>query len=694
MEGKYSQRFNYARIRLFKNYSTLGERSVIYETQNPDRTSLDPFDNFIGGTDSFSEEGEPPISVTLKPKKFTIAGKITQDKCPILHNLNLYRKSPRCYFYTNHPTESFVNHAKPGHPTIECDVVKLINVKSSKPSHDYFETTKDRQIKRNYYNPFASMEIYTIERSYKSKDGKVSIKYFFQTKKRDVCGRFYKKKTHSVTITFDLIKGNFLVVMYDSAKKKKRKQFFSNSFLSLERALADVFKTHHHTVDKKSPLYDEFISIFNDDQFRRKIYMVLGNGFSDPLNTEGDAFYKSWFPKVWMVEFVKLKQIKCPNDYERLLRYYYPTERYLKKNNRKLVAAVLDRLGIKSKSTVKILHRHSNINLGSLMKLCRLLGPNYSKYLGNINSGFFTDAKKNPWEHHDVNIRSLLLERRMGLGHFILSDTEKENIIHIMNDACENEKKSTNHYGLIDQFHDHFVMRDRLRLYFPELSLTVTKWKTFNDEHARYSTLERNIKKGYSLHMIFENHIKDAIEVPIEYVEAIEPPIMYCPTKEDRNWYDKMYGHFSPQYVKHVFIPKLLTTSEEYTEEGSYQHHCVAGYIANGRSIIISLRKGDERVTCEYDIKRKKCLQARAHSNATPSNVFEKAMEMLHDRIRSIPFSIAPRDTRKVPLKINGKPVIPEEISDAPDAVAGALINMDIQPIEVPPRRLNVFDIA
>jgi len=93
MENNYSQRFNYARIRLFKNYSTLGERSVIYETQNPDRTSLDPFDNFIGGTDSFSEEGELPISTTIKPKKFTIPGRVTQDKCPILHNLNLYRKA-------------------------------------------------------------------------------------------------------------------------------------------------------------------------------------------------------------------------------------------------------------------------------------------------------------------------------------------------------------------------------------------------------------------------------------------------------------------------------------------------------------------------------------------------------------------------------------------------------------------------
>ena len=123
-------------------------------------------------------------------------------------------------------------------------------------------------------------------------------------------------------------------------------------------------------------------------------------------------------------------------------------------------------------------------------------------------------------------------------------------------------------------------------------------------------------------------------------------------------------GTFDGIYEK-TFEPYLLKTSEDYIEEGLYMHHCVAGYIKSSyRSIIISLRCGGDRVTCEFDIKSKKCQQARYFTNDPVPEYFEKALTALKDRISRIPFQVAPIDTRKIPYVVNGVEVKIEETED------------------------------
>ena len=51
------------------------------------------------------------------------------------------------------------------------------------------------------------------------------------------------------------------------------------------------------------------------------------------------------------------------------------------------------------------------------------------------------------------------------------------------------------------------------------------------------------------------------------------------------------------------YTPVLLTTSQEYNEESATQSNCVKGYVGRPESIIISLRKGIERATIEYQVK-------------------------------------------------------------------------------------------
>lgn len=666
MNNEYKQSFNYARIKPFKNYSNLGEKCVIYDTDERNSPSA-----------LMSEDSDPFDDFPQQTRKFTVSAVIKEDSIPPILNLNLYRKNSRNFYYTTNPTKKYKNRAMKGNPEVECEPIKLVSAKriSTAISSDFYETVKDGQIRRHFNNPFSSIEIHKMERWIKREGDKVTVKRYNLTKTRKLNSKYFRKVTSSTTITFDTVKGNFLIVTYESYKKKKKKAFYSNSFTSLEQALPAIFKVKQFPLSRGSEHYPLFIEEFDDQEFKDSFLDILfgkGRVFGFPVSY--DSFTKD-FVAHWIPKFSELKGIKLPNDGLGLLKYYYPTEKFLKKNDKKLVASVLDRLGIKSKVTIKILHQHPNLELRTLMKLCSILGKDYPKYLGNLNGDIFDRTRVGPFDGVGMGMKHLLVENIIR-DVFELSNEEKENMIHIMNDITTIPSAPV--HGLIDQFHDHFIMRDRLRLYFPELSLTVKKWNTFSAEHSRYSSLERNIKKGYSLHMIFESHIRAAIEEPIEVVEVIQPPIMYCPTKEDKRAYDQLYGSFTPQYVKYIFTPKLLTCSEEYDDEGSYQHHCVAGYIGNGRSIIISLRKGEERVTCEYDTKSRKCHQARAHSNANPSKEFERGLETLHERIRKIPLTIAPSGTKKVPLLVNGKPVIPLELQDAPGALADAMVNMNI----------------
>jgi len=102
----------------------------------------------------------------------------------------------------------------------------------------------------------------------------------------------------------------------------------------------------------------------------------------------------------------------------------------------------------------------------------------------------------------------------------------------------------------------------------------------------------------------------------------------------------------------------LLKIDGEYTEEGSHMHHCVASYADKERSIIVSVREGSptgsERVTCEFDVRDKSCVQEKYFCNAVPPERFEFALEKTRHRIKIFRGSIKSTSKEKVPLVING----------------------------------------
>jgi len=550
----------------------------------------------------------------------------------IKHAHHLYKKNHRDFFYSANLDSSYIDYNTS--TTVEFENIELASI-SSKNSGEIFETTNDKHIKRHYNNPFADISIHKYERWIKIDGDKITIKSFFKIKKRGVNKIYFTKKIQSTTITFNISNGNFNVIIYNKSRKTNHKKFYVNSFISLHNALNKMYQPEQK--------FKNFV--FNNENF----CSMLINTICQEKCVKIDNQFESKFPirkidypiekflYIWILKFIELKKIKMPDDGIMLLWTYYPTEKYLKKNDRKLISSTLDRFGIKSNTNIKLLHINPNLNMSLLVGMCNLFGNNYQKYISNIPDVFFSMINREFSNKNDI------LNNNHNLD---LDNEEKENILKIVNsfdyriDGNEfNYSSPSYNYRPMDFYTlllDHFKMIKSIRTYYPEVKLRSKKFDTFMLEHTELSKISRLIRQEFSTHLIFNE----------EMINTIERPIVIESEEED--------------YENEIkeFIPKILKTSEDYFEEGSYMHHCVSSYIDSERSIIISLRHKEERVTCEFNIKTQKCLQARYFTNDPYPSHYISPLKELEKRISRLYGKLEPIEKIKKRLEINGKEII------------------------------------
>jgi hypothetical protein len=314
---------------------------------------------------------------------------------------------------------------------------------------------------------------------------------------------------------------------------------------------------------------------------------------------------------------------------------WYPTKQFLKKNDNKLIVSVLDRIGLKSKSIIKLIHKNPKIDISKLTLLGKYFGyRNVHKYVHNLSPQYFS----NDWKLFDeqANLESMysVLNERF---EYDIKDSERSLLLKMMNEffnydtITESTVKSQ-----IRQFNDHLDLINRIRRHIPEMEIRCHNLKDFHKEHIEFSKIERSIKKGYSIEYKFEDRL----------IKTVEEPIV----SDDITYY-----------------PVILKIDAEYTEEGAHMHHCVATYADRENSVIVSLREdsteGHERVTCEF-LPSKEIVQSKYFCNAPPPNRFEDALDVLKERIKTYKGSIKSISKEKIPLVINGKTIKIEERTD------------------------------
>ena len=611
-----NQRYSYAKITPYKNYSKVPDNHVTIDRGLYRHLTYE--DKYGGGTTTEYYDGDEGVG--LSPM------------------LDIVKKKNTRYFYWEDDYKNI-------------PIIRFASKHKVDGVRGVFYTTKDRHIKKYYNEPFSDILVVILERSIIRRGDKVTIKTNKYTKHRGFNCKYFITNKFSTSVTFDMIKGDFLLVT-SAGKGKDRKKlkptFRKNSFnhlLNFIKSPDGPFRFLRNHMGKNNGLYKELYSVFDDKKFNEVLCSVFNRIISYP--TDGALFRDLFYDEV-MRWFINTKKIKTPNEYKDLILRYYPTEKYLKKNDRKLIASILDVFQIKSKITIKLLHERPNIDLRSLIKLCYLFGNHYQKYIGSISADMFgvvstindlpssslkmmestcSDYKNHDWEIHD---------------------TEKENLLKVLISEPKNGSViNENFMGLIV---DHFLMLNRIREYDPNIRMRANSITKFHTEHNELSKTISAIKKGWVTQYFYPEETIRQIQQPIKVFKSIKIGLTLMGTDMD-------------DYI--TITPFVLTREEEYIEEGKFMHHCVASYAETDTSMIVSLRTEDEldRVTCEFKISDGTLVQARHFSNAQPPKQFEYIIESVTDliRIHARFGTLNWLKKDRVPIKINGIEIAPEK---------------------------------
>lgn len=599
---KFVQRINYACITPFRNYCLLSEKKERFGTSF--NLDLDDLDDEI-----FTHK----VTEVNSNKKKTLGRVYSLPKSEFKH---------KCFFTDNQQYNERFDVFYPG---------KNIGLK------EYF-TDKSHQIKRHFANPFSRITVLTYEKSITVIEDKIILKFYRQTKHRDFNSRYFKKDSISTTLSIDLKTGNFTIGKNNG--KKGRQIFLKNYFGPVLNDFMYYFFSDPEIDRRLSTNFVEKLNVtYSLSDLINKLNIVLGfdiKALTKKGNSYSESKLKEEFIKNLMDFFIEKRKIKVPDgDVKKYFIDLYPTEKFLKTNDRKLISAVLDMLGFKSKLTIKILHKHPNVDITSLYMLCTILGPNYTKYLGNLHEYCFLpiDEKK--------TYSSIKYEIMQYRSFFNLTDIERENIISMINSRNRAYFSREN----IILLEDHLKMIENIRKYIPDTHFKSRTEEEFRKNHTELSKISSQIKKGWSIEYVFSSRMVDDVEKPITITidnTSFEPDLTVI----------------TPESVSVTFYPYILKREEEYVEEGAFMHHCVATYTKKDKSIIISVRTDDatDRVTCEYNGQDGRLLQARHFCNAKPPADMEMAVDILTEKVKKYAKlgMLHAIEQKKVPVRING----------------------------------------
>jgi hypothetical protein len=509
----------------------------------------------------------------------------------------------------------------------------------------HVNTCRDKHIKRFYADPFASIALTTEIREVKMRDEKtVTIRIYSRNRGREKFHKFFKKGERSTFISINLETGNFTTGFTNKGGRANNTLIRRNHFADVDNVLRNLLMKPSYAQDKLGQ------EAFNDAEFLKAINECLGfftDGYIE--YAEKSQVIRAFI--VWLTKFfVEKKKIKTPNVYGYLLMEHYPTEVHLKKNGRKLMQSVLAMYGVNSKFAVKTLHKYGDKCLGDLVRYGSLLGADYPKYLQSVSAEFFTRAHSTD----KVAIMDYKLSRRNGeystYAEYALAPFEKENVVKVINNLVGDHQEAFGRSSSNGEFFgllvDHFKMINTIRSVLPDTYMNATTYKQFAEEHDWLSKTTRLIKKGYTLEYVFDARMINSIETPLT----------------------------DPSNPENVLYPLVLKREDDYKEEGSFMHHCVATYVDNNHSLIVSLRTGDgkDRVTIEYNNKSGIQVQARHFCNAQAPEKFWFALELLKAKVHTLGKSrlLTPIDKIRVPVRVNGVEVnikVPEVTAGSND---------------------------
>jgi hypothetical protein len=133
---------------------------------------------------------------------------------------------------------------------------------------------------------------------------------------------------------------------------------------------------------------------------------------------------------------------------------------------------------------------------------------------------------------------------------------------------------------------------------------------------------------------------KNIVDFSQEHQFLSEPKQSYVIGKFTRIYSDGFLNEFKSFEINgEKYHPKVLLTTDDFNEESSHQYNCVRGYVDKTSSFVLSLRKGDERATVEYEVSithgkyLMKRVQYLAKYNKNLDECWNEALNFVDDMV-------------------------------------------------------------
>jgi len=455
-------------------------------------------------------------------------------------------------------------------------------------------STNFEKLKKYYGDIFSKVEIFSFETSIVKDADFLIFTNFYQYKNRNM-GHFGFKKTRTVSkLKLNLKTGDFLIVKQIHNNIK----YYKNSFFSLSLILQENKFVKHvrHSYEMGS-----FTRELNNGEIEKIFVEQLGGKGNEVEKTLIDFF-------------VKRKNIKIPNNYHNLLKYNYPTKKYLKKNDNKLILSILDSYNIKTKYMVKMAHEYNDKGYIDFTALTL-----YSNVLYDEKSYFI---KQIPFDLFIIQNDYHLRHTTYMPPNFNLTRKEKELVVKVLNDNFY--KKSL--YTFLVDLYDHVHMKNFVVANGYNFVFNFTTNREFKIEHQTLTSIYSKVKKGFIYNHVYDENLINTIEQVI--------------ISKDNN----------------LYVPFILKDEIDYKEEGNIMHHCVYSYASKKECFIISIRKENskERITCEFNLNGE-LIQARYFCNGDVPEDFLEPLDIIKARVNNNLLLINQKDMIKKPINENVK---------------------------------------
>jgi hypothetical protein len=413
--------------------------------------------------------------------------------------------------------------------------------------HPHFKMESSNNTEECFVENFAN-QLYSVLMEYvmvvvEKNEDKVCIKMFQGYKHRREGKPWFKINKNVNYISVNIKTGDvYHGYIHGYQKKKKcsksiRRNCFINDPLNALKSQIKNVLTHY-----SENAYDDVTKAFSEFMFQIDQRQNFEN-----LNY-GDRLLRFYLNK---------RGIKYPNNFNIYSEALFGPEikKLIKKNNNRLVDAVMLKNGLTGKKVKKALHECTNLNINLYRTARKLFGED--------------------WLNQDGDTILNLLNSN--IGSFAVPEL-------FLNLVTTEELKRV--YTLFKQTYVHqnldtYSFVDHIRMY--------TELKMFGEHELRWTSFD-NKQEFRKEHLDWTDKIQH-----------------YKKGTYTRHYPEYMYEMIS-QPLLDDYHPILLDSSLTYNEESNYQSNCVKGYIGKPSCLIISVRYGqflEERATIEYSLIKK-----------------------------------------------------------------------------------------